>query len=561
MKKIIVICFFLMGFISISAYEIQILFTNDEHGQLFNEDFRRQTTRDYSLLNCATLIKQLRKANPHTMVLSGGDTFQGSPLTYFSHYIDTLNVNPMVQAMNVIGYQALSLGNHDIEQGLDYLLQIQKQALFPFLSANAWVGDRRDTSYFTPYICDTLDGVVIAVLGLTTPGIPLWLNASLYPGITFGDMAEAARYWVPYIRKAVNPDILIGLFHSSINEEWDRTYCEEKGIPPANDVLNVARSAPEFDLILTAHSHKLIADTINEDLPAMDPINRIGKTRLAQAGAYGRYLGVCTFSGAKNEQRFTLDSLRVQVLPANMLPPDSQLLQTMQPAKDKLIQYLNDSLTTATAEFSAYGAQWRDNPLIDLIHQAQLDFTRADISITATFSPWQKIGAGAVRTFHILDLYPYENTLVITRMTGDQIRRYLEYNARFFNRVAQEVTSIDRDSFFNPEVRWYNFDTIEGLRYTLDVTQAVGQRVKNLSTLDGRLLPADTSLTVAMNSYRYNGGGGFLAALGVSQLPLVREYPDLLPQIICRYLKNKPVITPVTNRNWQLVPASLQIKN
>ncbi|MBP7459657.1 MAG: 5'-nucleotidase C-terminal domain-containing protein [Candidatus Delongbacteria bacterium] len=541
-----------------APFKLAILFTNDEHGELLPYDFIRQKPKPTSLIHCASLIRQYRADYPLHLLLSAGDTYQGSPLAYYFHYRDSLSVHPMLKAMNTLGYDAWVPGNHDIEQGLPFLKKIETQAEFDCISANIRYLNH-DSLFFKPYVIKQVGPVKIAILGLTTPAIPLWLTPDLYQGVQFDDMILTAEKWVDLIRKRENPDLLIGLFHSGMNQEWDSAYCVQRGIPLANPTLELARRIPDFDLIICAHSHKLINDTINEDYRNGGLINKLGKTSFAQARAHGSHLGVCLFHLDSTDKAITIDSISVKTVSAYGIQPDSGMLTLFQQEHRVLQNYVNDSIGNARHEISARSARIHDNPLIDLIHSAQLEISGADLSIAAVFNDDQRIPPGKITVADLFRLYPYENTMVKTKMSGYQIKAYLEYNARFFQTVDSSTRSIQAAQLFNPDIRSYNFDTIEGLNYILDITQPLGRRVTSLSYPQGSPVRESDTLSVVMNSYRFSGGGGFIAALGVPSLPLVESIPLSVRDMLIDYIRSHPSPAIDCSNNWKLYPDSIRI--
>lgn len=544
---------------SAAPIEVVLLFTNDEHGELLPYDFIRQKDKKSGLAHCATLIKSYRQHYPNTLLLSAGDTYQGSPLAYYYHYQDSLTTHPLVRAMNFLRYDAWVPGNHDIEQGLPFLEKIEKETQFDCISANIRYAGTDDSLFFKPYTIKKVGGITLAILGLTTPAIPLWLTPDVYQGVMFDDMIVTARKWVKIIQTKENPDLVIGLFHSGLNQEWDSAYCVQRGIPMANPTVELARQVPDFDLIVCGHSHKLINDSINEDNHDTGQLNRVGKTCFAQARAYGNHLGICHFYLNKIRQKVRIDSIRITTESTFNVQPDSDFISLFKQEKLVLKDYINDSIGYAQKELSAQSACIHDNPLIDLIHSAQLAFSGAKISIASVFNDDQRIKPGKVCVGDIFRLYPYENTLIKTRMSGRQINQYLEYNARFFQTVARHVRELRSNQLFVPDIRSYNFDTIEGLKYTIDITQPVGNRITNLTYPQGQPVRDEDTLEVVMNSYRFSGGGGFISALNVKSLPLVESIPVSIRDLVIRYIRMTPYLQADFTNNWTIYPDSLQV--
>ncbi len=193
---------------------IKVLQTSDVHGALFPYDFIRNTPTDGSLARVYTYVKQERSnTNQQVILLDNGDILQGQPTVYYSNFIDSTNPNIVSQMLNYMGYDAATVGNHDIETGPGVYRKVERESSFPWLAANA-VSTTTGKPAFKPYVVLERNGIRIAVLGLITPGIPKWLPKILWPNMQFNDMVESARYWVKYIQKKEKPQVIIGLFHS-----------------------------------------------------------------------------------------------------------------------------------------------------------------------------------------------------------------------------------------------------------------------------------------------------------------------------------------------------------
>ena len=236
--------------------KITVLETTDVHGNIFPYDYFRGQDDERGLLKIASMAAKYRSANPNTLLFDCGDLIQGSPLTFLYNYKHTEVPNPMILALNEMGYDAFAVGNHDIEQGKQVFDRCRAESNFPWLAANCVREDGEP--YFDPYVVKEIGGVRIGILGMCTPGVPLWVNEEQYPGIEFLDMVETAEKWVPILLEEEKVDLLIGLFHSGINTEYDQEAAARQGVPSPNAAGLVAEAFPEFDVVLTGHAHQLI---------------------------------------------------------------------------------------------------------------------------------------------------------------------------------------------------------------------------------------------------------------------------------------------------------------
>ncbi|MGD9900749.1 MAG: metallophosphoesterase, partial [Calditrichaceae bacterium] len=253
MKRLII---FLMMSTALFAQEtdtLYILQTTDVHGNIYPYDyFRDEPDENRGLAKIFTKVTEYRKKHPNVLLVDGGDLLQGTPMIYYFNKIETDVPNPMIFTMNYMGYDAFAVGNHDIEQGLFTYHRAQDQSDFPWLSANSLMPDGR--TYFDPYTIIEYNGITIGIIGLTTPGIPMWLDKTLYPGITWTDMIETARDYAEMLRPEV--DVLVGLFHAGLNEDYSGAHTDDLGLPNENASRLVAEQVPLFDVVFAGHSHQ-----------------------------------------------------------------------------------------------------------------------------------------------------------------------------------------------------------------------------------------------------------------------------------------------------------------
>src|ERR1035437_6950083 len=232
---------------------ISIIETTDVHGVILPYDFIENEKLNVSMASSFDYIKQIRKKKDATLLLDNGDNLQGQPEVYYYNFIDTVQPHFVAEAMNYMGYDAGTVGNHDIEADHAVYDRLVKEYKFPLLAANA-VDIKTGNPYFKPYIIIEKDGVKIAVFGLVTPAIPNWLPQELYSGIEFKDMVETARKWMPVILNE-KPDLVVGLFHSG----WDRSDGKLQHTSNLNEngSAAVAYNVPGFDIIFNGHDHKV----------------------------------------------------------------------------------------------------------------------------------------------------------------------------------------------------------------------------------------------------------------------------------------------------------------
>ncbi|OQR65182.1 bifunctional metallophosphatase/5'-nucleotidase [Streptomyces maremycinicus] len=507
-------------------YALTVLGTTDLHGHVFNWDyFKDAEYKDAAgnaqgLARISTLVNQIRaeKGRENTLLLDAGDTIQGTPLTYYYAKVDPITakggpVHPMAQAMNAIGYDAAALGNHEFNYGIETLRKFESQLRFPLLGANA-VDAKTLKPAFPPYVIKTFcvkgaPPVKVAVLGLTNPGIAIWDKAYVQGKLAFPGLEEQAAKWVPKL-KSLGADVVIVSAHSG--SSGTSSYGDQ--LPYVeNSAALVAQQVPDIDAVLVGHAHV--------EIPELKVVNaKTGKTVvLSEPLAYAERLSVFDVELVFEKGRWTVESVASKVLNSNSVADDPKITKLLGDEHAKVVAYVNQVVGTATETLTTVEARYKDAPIIDLITKVQEDVVRAALAGTSyaslpviaqasPFSRTSEIPAGEVTIRDLSSLYVYDNTLVAKLLTGAQVRAYLEYSAQYFVQTAAGAV-VDTEKLTNAAGRPdYNYDYVSGLVYEIDIAQAAGSRIKNL-TYNGVALDDAQQFVLAVNNYRANGGGAF----------------------------------------------------
>ncbi|MET7436807.1 bifunctional metallophosphatase/5'-nucleotidase [Streptomyces sp. NPDC004082] len=507
-------------------YALTVMGTTDLHGHVFNWDYFKDA--EYSdakgnamgLARISTLVEQVReeKGRGNTLLLDAGDTIQGTPLTYYYAKVDPITaeggpVHPMAQAMNAIGYDAVALGNHEFNYGIETLRKFESQCDFPLLGANA-LDAKTLKPAFPPYFMKKfhvpgLPPVRVAVLGLTNPGIAIWDKAYVQGRLTFPGLEEQAAKWVPKLR-SMGADVVVVSAHSG--SSGTSSYGDQ--LPYVeNSAALVAQQVPGIDAILVGHAHV--------EIPELKVTNAAtGRTVvLSEPLCYAERLSLFDFELVFEKGRWRVESVAASLRDSRTVADDPRITKLLKAEHDAVVTYVNQVVGTATRTLTTVEARYKDAPIIDLITRVQEDVVRAALAGTeyaslpviaqaSPFSRTSEIPAGEVTIRDLSSLYVYDNTLVAKLLTGAQVRAYLEYSAEYFVRTAADAV-VDPEKLTNANNRPdYNYDYVSGLRYDIDIAEAPGSRIKNLS-FNGAPLSDGERFVFAVNNYRANGGGAF----------------------------------------------------
>jgi 2',3'-cyclic-nucleotide 2'-phosphodiesterase / 3'-nucleotidase len=521
-----------VGFGEVERRAVTVLGTADLHGRILPLDYADNAPANVGLAKLATLIRRARAQDPELLLLDGGDTIQGTPLAYYHARVNNAPEDPMMRVMNHLGYDALVPGNHEYNFGLEVLHKAREEANFPWLSANT-VDLASGEPAFPPYVVKTVRGIRLGILGLTTPGIPGWENPEHYAGLEFRDPVVEAARWVPHLRETEAVDAVVVVAHFGLESNlggggrvsW-----------PENGALRLVREVPGIDLVFLAHTHRRIPALVVEDV------------LLAQPGRWGDHLvrGRLYFERASPDAPWQLVGRESEALAVtDEIPADPAVLVMVEPYEAATQAWLDREIGHSPRRIEAADAYVRDNALVDLIHRVQLEAGEAEVSLAASFNRHAVIPAGPVTVRDITALYVYENTLYVVALTGAQLKAALEHSARFFRSFESGKTA---EELIDPVIPGYNFDTAEGVEYTLDLRRPPGDRIVDLR-FQGAPLEPDRVLRVAVNNYRRNGGGGYQM---LSEAPVLWRTGAEIRNLIIEWLEANGTVPPEPTGNWRL---------
>ena len=515
---------------------IQVLATTDLHGNMLPYDYYTEHEVQRGLAKLGTIIRAERARNPNTVLVDCGDTIQGTPLEsyYQAHALEAgARPDPMMLAMNALGYDAMAVGNHEFNYGLEHLERARKAAKFPWLSAN--------TSSFTPYTVKTVGGVRVAIIGLTTPAIPNGETRENYAGLSWIDPVKAAAKAVDELhRLPAPPDMIVVALHAGLERD-PKTGSPYPGSRPSEDfAYRVATDVAGIDALIFGHSHQ-------EFGPAL-----LGNTLAAQPKNWGASLAALEFTLERdNSGKWKVVNRSGKLLPATaQIAADPEIVAIAKPYHEATEAWLNQPVTRSVVPLDARRSRIEDSAIIDAIQQAQLYYAKADVSFASSFNPRARIKEGPVTIRQLASLYVYDNELYAVEANGRAVREALENAARFFRTCPDTSCS---GPLLNKEVFGYNYDMAQGVTYEIDLTEPPGRRIKNLR-FHGEPLVDDHPLRLALNNYRAAGSAGYSM---FRDLPIVwRSYEEIRDLLVDYYSASEHPLPTKPDNNWRIVPAA-----
>jgi len=523
---------------------ITLLETTDVHGNIYPYDYFKGEEDKRGLAQAAALVKKYRQSNPYTLYFDDGDLLQGSPMTFLFNYKYAEYPNPMILALNAMKCDAFCVGNHDIEQGKAVYDKCRAESQFPWLAANSVMKEGK--TYFDPYVIKEIGGVRVGILGICTPGIPLWLNEDLYPAMEFADMVETAKKWMPILRGKEKVDVVVGLFHSGTNTDYDADIALKQGVPLPNAARLVAEQVPGFDVILTGHAHQVIPSGKN-------PENVFGGVPVIQAGRWGYNLGVVDIDLAEEKGRWKVVNVRAKVDYTGNTAADEEILALTKKYHEMTLEYTQRKIADTVIHLSGKTALFEDTPLLDLVNAVQLWASGADVSFASCFSTRFELAPGEFTIRDVYAIYRYENFLNKIAMTGRQIDAYLENSAGYYAQYPFKTGELTDD-----RIRHYNVDAAAGIAYTIDLTKPKGERVEISAFSSGKPFYPDSLYSAALNSYRAAGGGGFIAEAGAENAPTLWKSSADIRELIIEYFAKNPGMAIGCDDNWRIIPAEAE---
>lgn len=524
---------------------LRIVETSDVHGAFFPYNFTERRDMSGTMARVSSYLKRQRKEMGNRLILlENGDILQGQPTCYYTNFVATDKPNIAAEVVNYLKYDAQTFGNHDVEVGHKVYDKWIKELDCPVVGANI-IDLKSGKPYVEPYVIIEREGVRVAILGMLTPAIPNWLHQNLWSGMRFEEMVSCTKRWVKILREQEKADVVIGLFHSG----WDGGIVTDEYDEDATQ--KVAEQVEGLDVIFFGHDHRERNTTVKNVL-CLDPSCNAQKVAVATIQV----------------RNGKVTSKKGELIDVTKEPLDEDFMRHFQPRIDEVKAFVERKIGVFNENMLSRDAFFGPAAFVDLIHQLQLEHTGADVSFTAPLTFNSEIKAGPVYQSDMFKLYRFENGIYVVRMTGKEIRNFLEMS---YDQWVNTMTSPDdhimllapkvagdnqRENFKNFT---FNFDSAAGIDYVVDVTKPNGQKVHILQLSDGRPFDENAWYRVAMNSYRGNGGGELLvrgAGIPLDSIPQRIEYQSERDQrhYLTEKIEREGSITPKSLNNWRFIP-------
>ncbi|WP_142996807.1 bifunctional 2',3'-cyclic-nucleotide 2'-phosphodiesterase/3'-nucleotidase [Alteribacter keqinensis] len=541
--------------------KLVIMGTTDIHAYMMPYDYMNDTVDDtYGLTKVHTLVEEIRSEHENTLLLDNGDIIQGSIFGDMLALVDPVGADEphvIMDAMNMMGYDAATLGNHEFNFGLDYLDETIAKADFPWLSANVYNDGTEDLRY-DPYaiIEKVINGETlnVGVIGLVPPQIMTWDRVHLDGNVYVNEIVESAKTYVPQMKEE-GADIVVAVAHSGINPAED-----------ASENAGYQLSQVEgIDAMILGHQHNVFPGT--DAYSGIDGIDveagTVNGVPTVMPGAWGSHLGVIELDLTNTDGQWEVAGFDSEARETAAYEPHPDMVSLVEETHEATIEYVNSPVGDTATDLNTFFSRVMDNEVVQLVNDAQLDYMEQnfasteyeDMAMLSAAAPFRagrggaytNVEEGSIAIRDVNDIYVYPNTLHVVKVNGTELHNWLERSAENFLQIDPD--SSDRQYVINTDFASFDFDTIEGVEYQIDVTQPVGERIVGL-TYEGEDVTEEDEFLVATNNYRAGGGGAH-----IDGVETVLASTDENREVIIDYIRDHdgPLEVEVTN-NWSLVP-------
>ncbi len=575
--------------------KLRLLQTTDLHMHLLGWDYYQdKPAEEFGLDRTATLIKAARAETKNTLLFDNGDLLQGNPLGDYIAKVKPLQpgqLHPAYKVMNALRYDAANIGNHEFNFGLPFLRQALTGPAFPYVNANIVVDDggplEQARNVFTPYVLlersftdetGATHRLKVGVVGFVPPQVMQWDRANLLGRVRALDIPATARKLVPRI-KAEGADVVVVIAHSGF-ERGETVFFAENAVARLAEV-------PGVNAVLFGHSHGEFPGRFFNTHPMVDLAKgTINGVPAVMPGFWGSHLGVVDLVLNKEGARWKVSDARAELRPIHdraarkaAVAPDPMVAELIKAEHEGALAYVRSEVARTSLPIQSYFAQVADDPSVQIVANAQLAYARkalagtplAALPLLSASAPFKTGGrggagyytdipAGPIAVRNVADLYIYPNTVKVVKLRGAQLREWLEFSAGAFNRINPEGPA--EQALINTGFPSFNFDTLDGVSYRIDVTQParyersgklVAPQARRIVDLQyqGQPVADDAEFLVVTNNYRASGGGNFP---GLDGSNIVLDAPDENREALVQYLQAAKTVNPAADGNWRILP-------
>lgn len=464
---------------------VVIVATTDVHGRVLGWDYVRDQAAPGGLARAATALETLRARYPGMVVLvDAGDLLQGNPFARYYGRVDQRQPNPIVDALNALQYDVVTPGNHDFDFGVDFLRRAAAQATYRYVSGN--VHDSAGAPLFPQTVIVQRGPVKVGVTGFTTPGVMVWDRAQLAGKANVRRIGAAAPAALAQLAGA---DLRIVLTHSGFGaSSYDTT-----GVGAENDAASLASVNPKPDIVIVGHTHREVRDTVVNGVHFVQPKNWVQSLAV---------IHVWLQKDAAPGSRYRVTRVQSDLIPLANVAEQQRFARRFDAVQQAARLWLGTPIGRAGPGFEGRLSRAQDTPLLDFINEVQRRQSGAQLSAAAAFDVQVSLPEGEIHQREVSGIYPYENTLRAVKISGQQLREFLEHSARYYR------SYVPGQPVINDSVPGYSFDVVSGVVYNIDLSRPAGQRIRGLA-YEGKIVQPGDSFTMAVNSYRQAGSGGY----------------------------------------------------
>lgn len=559
---------------SSQCYQLAILETTDLHCNIVPYDYYNDKKSElYGLAKTATLIKKFQRIYKNSILVDNGDLIQGNAISdYISRYqpLAKDKIHPIFKVMNYLKYDIATVGNHDFNYGLEFLLKVTKQAEFPYICSNIFLYDKNSTdkkgekifpeTYILEKILDHNEMVKIGFIGVAPPQILIWDKHILENKIMAQDIVKVTKEQVTKLKKN-GADIIIILAHSGILP-IKYTAGNENAVFELTKIKGV-------DAVLSGHAHNVFpGGKVFQNLKKFNIDNEIGKINekpVIMPGALGSHLGIIRLILEKKNKKWNVKQSFSELHSVKDVEADSTVLSLVEEENQKVLTYIRSHVGKSNVHFHSWFSTLQPSLASQFIQKLGIEFAQKmlkgskweKIPILCSYAPLNtgshgstfiNIPKGSLAIKDISNLYPYDNEIKVVLANGKQLKEWLEFSAQLFHQV--QVNLNNEIPILNPLFPSFNFDCIYGVTYEIDITQPVGSRIVNLSYLGSPIKPRQ-KFAVVTNNYRAAGGGSFP---NITKLKSIVDSTELYKDIVIEKVKTSKEINITLEKNWKLVP-------